>query len=303
MSGGVDSSAAALLLSEQGYDVTGITLLLSGNEKDSSDSADVCNTVGIPHTVLDLRDEFANIVEKDFCDAYIRGETPNPCIVCNKRLKFGLLLDYADKNGFDLIATGHYVRKDTRDGVPVLRRASDEKKDQSYMLWQLSREQIERSVFPLAELTKDEIRAISAKASLRTASRKDSQDICFIPDGDYGAFIRRHTNNSYPSGCFLNEAGCIHTSQGMEFEYVGVFIGRDLYYEHGHVKTNRNAISKDDRTSGIRLKSTTDIEADKLIKRTYKVLLSRGLKGCYVYCEDEALREYIKSLTSYGEVC
>ena len=101
----------------------------------------------------------------------------------------------------------------------------------------------------------------------------------------------------------FEEIGCIHTCQGMEFEYVGVFIGRDLYYENGHVKTNRNAISKDDRTSGIRLKSTTDIEADKLIKRTYKVLLSRGLKGCYVYCEDEALREYIKSITSYGEVC
>lgn len=101
----------------------------------------------------------------------------------------------------------------------------------------------------------------------------------------------------------FEEIGCIHTCQGMEFEYVGVFIGKDLYYENGHVKTNRNAISKDDRTSGIRLKSTGDIEADKLIRRTYKVLLSRGLKGCYVYCEDQSLGEYIRTLISNEEVC
>ncbi len=207
MSGGVDSTAAALLLTRDGYDVTGVTLLLSGNETDAADAAATCRSLGIGHITLDLRDEFTELVERPFCEAYLAGETPNPCVICNKRVKLGRLLDHATENGYDAVATGHYVRRVERNGRTLLRRAADEKKDQSYMLWQLSEEQLNRTVFPLAELTKDEIRTLVADAGLPKFDRPDSQDICFVPDGDYVSFIRGLTGHEPTPGDFVDREG------------------------------------------------------------------------------------------------
>ncbi len=207
MSGGVDSAAAALLLKREGYDVTGVTMLLSGNETDAEDARATCDRIGIEHITLDLKSEFVELVERPFCEAYLAGQTPNPCVICNKRIKLGRLLNYAEENGYDAVATGHYVRLAEIDGHTVLRRAADEKKDQSYMLWQLSEEQLSRAVFPLAELTKDEIRAIAADAALPRSDRPDSQDICFVPDGDYVSFIKALTGHTPAPGDFLDRDG------------------------------------------------------------------------------------------------
>ena len=207
MSGGVDSATAALLLKKDGYDVTGATMLLSGNENDAKDAAEICKTIDIPHLTLDFKKEFDEYVKNDFCREYLAGNTPNPCIICNKFIKFGAFLDYALNNGFDGIATGHYVRKAELDGHIFIRRAADDKKDQSYMLWQLSEDQISHSVFPLGELTKPEIREIAAAHGFFNSDRKDSQDICFVPDGKYAEFVKENTDWSPRSGDFLDAAG------------------------------------------------------------------------------------------------
>lgn len=208
MSGGVDSSAAALLLCDAGYDVTGVTLrLASDGECDVADAASVCRSIGIPHVALDMQKEFKSLVELPFCEAYLRGETPNPCITCNKYIKFGLLLNYADENGYELISTGHYVGKTEYRGHTLLRRADDEKKDQSYVLWQLPESTVKRALFPLCGLTKPEIRALTEARGLVTAKRSDSQDICFVPDGDYVAFIENLTGTHTPAGNYVDADG------------------------------------------------------------------------------------------------
>ena len=207
MSGGVDSATAALLLKKDGYEVTGATMLLSDNESDARDAAEICRKIGIKHLTLDFKKEFDESVKKDFCREYLDGNTPNPCIVCNKFIKFGVFLDYAMTNGFDGIATGHYVRRAYLDGHPVIKCAADKKKDQSYMLWQLSEHQITHSIFPLSELTKPEIREIAASHGFFNSDRKDSQDICFVPDGEYANFVKENTDWNPQSGNFLDTSG------------------------------------------------------------------------------------------------
>ena len=236
MSGGVDSAAAALLLKRDGYDVTGVTMLLSGNEKDAEDAASTCRAIGIEHITLDLRREFVELVERPFCEAYLKGETPNPCIICNKRIKLGKLLDYALENGYDAVATGHYARLDVIDGHTVLKRAADAKKDQSYMLWQLSEDQLSRVVFPLADLTKEEIRAITAEAELPSFDRRESQDICFVPDGDYVSFIKALTGHEPATGDFIDSFGRVLGKHSGNVRYtvgqrkgLGISLGEPAY--------------------------------------------------------------------------
>lgn len=236
MSGGVDSAAAALLLKRDGYDVTGVTMLLSGNEKDAEDAASTCRAIGIEHITLDLRKEFEELVERPFCESYLKGETPNPCIICNKRIKLGKLLDYALEKGYDAIATGHYARLDVIDGHTVLKRATDVKKDQSYMLWQLSEDQLAHAVFPLAELTKEEIRAITANAELPSFDRRDSQDICFVPDGDYVSFIKKLVGHEPLPGDFVDGDGKVLGKHSGNIRYtvgqrkgLGISLGEPAY--------------------------------------------------------------------------
>ena len=203
MSGGVDSSVAAALLKELGYDICGGTLrLYEPNGKTSSEvfsAKNVCDTLNVEHFVFDMRDRFDKCVISQFADAYAKGLTPNPCIECNKHIKFGALLDKAVELGYDGIATGHYsnIYYDVSSKRYVIRRPSDRKKDQTYVLWRLSQEQLSRIIMPLADITKDDVRKIASSYGFVSATAKESQDICFVPDGDYAAFLAGL--NGFPS--------------------------------------------------------------------------------------------------------
>lgn len=213
MSGGVDSSAAVSLLKEAGYQVFGLTLLLTEGACAGSDSvrdaAAVAEKLGIPHSAGDGKERFDRQVQDYFAASYEAGLTPNPCIQCNRRVKFPALLEEADRKGIFYVATGHYARIEKVGGRHLLKRGLDRKKDQSYFLYGLTKEQLSRTLFPLGALSKEECRAIAEKQGLVTARKKDSQDICFIPDGDYGAFLERYTGKTWPHGSFLDKNGTV----------------------------------------------------------------------------------------------
>ena len=213
MSGGVDSSVAAYLLREQGYPLVGVTLQLHGcaGMEDVSDARAVAEQLRIDHHVFDLSDHFRTCVMDRFVAEYERGRTPNPCVECNRRVKFGALLDKSAQLGCQRVATGHYARLDydAPSGRWLLKTALYPEKDQSYVLYCLRQNQLAASMFPLGGLSKEEIRAIALEQKLVSARKGDSQDICFIPDGDYAAFIRRHTGREYPAGDFVSPAGVV----------------------------------------------------------------------------------------------
>ena len=222
MSGGVDSSVAAWLLRQEGWETAGVTLRLFQPEdlapgrgeachalQDAEDARAVAAQLGIPHYTLDLSDRFAQCVMAPFAAEYEAGRTPNPCVVCNRTIKFGALLEEADKLGYSLLATGHYaqVERDESSGRFLLKKALHPEKDQSYVLWSLTQAQLARVRFPLGGRSKEEIRAIAQAQNLASARKRDSQDICFVPDGDYAAFIQHRTGKTYPPGPFLDGEG------------------------------------------------------------------------------------------------
>jgi tRNA-specific 2-thiouridylase len=188
MSGGVDSSVAAAILKEQGYDVLGVTMRLRPDDSGSDDAEKVAAKLGIPHHVMDFRRQFEDCVIAEFCSGYAKGLTPNPCIVCNRQIKFGLLWQKAAGLGADFIATGHYARvQKTGDGFQLL-KGIDTAKDQSYFLYTLTQEQLGHLLLPVGDMTKQEVRQKAAELGLPSAEREESQDICFI-DGDYRDFL------------------------------------------------------------------------------------------------------------------
>ncbi|MBQ8532191.1 MAG: tRNA 2-thiouridine(34) synthase MnmA [Clostridia bacterium] len=194
MSGGVDSSAAALILKEMGYEVAGVTLTLcdKDNSGDIADAKAVCERLGFSHTVLDLKQKFRSTVIANFISEYKDGRTPNPCVVCNRHIKFGAMLDSAVKLGYDKIATGHYAQvKKQENGRYGLFRGEDRSKDQSYVLYSLNQYQLSNLVLPLGVFSKQQVREKAQAAGLVSAQRPDSQDICFVPDGDYASFIEK----------------------------------------------------------------------------------------------------------------
>lgn len=211
MSGGVDSSVAALLLQRQGWEVCGATFELFDGcaESNVADAAAVCRRLGIPHMVFDYRRLFAEKVLDYFVNTYQAGKTPNPCVACNRGVKFGAFADDAEKLGFTHISTGHYAQVYYDEGTRLwgLRRAGDEKKDQSYVLYHLDQRQLSMLALPLQAYTKEQVRALAAEAGLSVTSKSDSQDICFVPDGDYVSFIERYTGKRCQEGDYLDEAG------------------------------------------------------------------------------------------------
>lgn len=211
MSGGVDSSVAAYLADRAGYSCIGATMQLHPGDASQqiADALSVAKRLNIPFYSWDFRNEFRQYVMDSFVHSYETGLTPNPCVVCNRHLKFGRLLDKATELGCDYVVTGHYARikQDSFTGRWLLQKAVDESKDQSYFLYALTQQQLSRILFPLGELAKAEAREIATEQGFLTAKKKDSQDICFIPDGDYLAFMTQYTGKVYPTGDFLNQAG------------------------------------------------------------------------------------------------
>ncbi len=208
MSGGVDSSVAACRMLEAGFSCVGAMMHLH-EILSTGDAQAVADRLGFPLHILDFTQDFAHCVIADFIESYEAGLTPNPCIVCNQRLKFGKLLDAALDLGCDVIATGHYARTgfDAKTGRHLLFKAADRAKDQSYFLYSLSQHQLAHTRFPLGGLSKEEARRIAEEKGLVTARKKDSQDICFIPDGDYVAFLEARRACPYPAGAFLDLEG------------------------------------------------------------------------------------------------
>jgi len=223
MSGGVDSSAAALLLMEEGMDLCGATLRLfveeeknfspqernCGSEKDVEDAARVCEKLGIPHFVFDMQEEFREKVIQRFGEAYTRGRTPNPCIFCNRYIKFGKLIDEALRLGYEGIATGHYARIEYNKETDryLLKKAKDATKDQTYVLYTLTQRELSRTIFPLGDLLKTEVRELALSRGFVNARKKDSQDICFVKDGDYVSFLENQLHMDPLPGDFVDREG------------------------------------------------------------------------------------------------
>lgn len=263
MSGGVDSSAA-LLLSVKKYgaeNVCGVTLRLSekgtdgeiADDRNCNDARAVCNTLGVPHRELYAYPQFSEYVIDYFTKAYFAGETPNPCVVCNRTVKFGLLYDYARENGFSKIVTGHYAVTTERDGVTYLSRAADMRKDQSYVLAMLSKEQISAADFPLGNMTKAEVRALAEEHGFVSAKRSDSQDICFIPNGDYAAFIKERCGVGDEYGDYVDENGRVLGRHKGQWQYtigqrkgLGISMGRHVFVLSKDAESNRVTLGDED---------------------------------------------------------
>ena len=241
MSGGVDSSVAAALLLEQGYNVIGVTMKMynfdevGGNvNRESSccgldafnDARMVAVKLGIPHYILDLSEQFGKYVIDNFVDEYMHGRTPNPCVICNTKIKWGELLNKADALGADYIATGHYARVgfDEKSKRYVITRGKDIDKDQTYALWGLKQDALRRTIFPLGDLTKPEVRQIAAKYELKTATKPESFEICFVADDDYRRFMRERLtkmNVTIPSGDIMFDGKVAGKHDGIPFYTIG----------------------------------------------------------------------------------
>jgi tRNA-specific 2-thiouridylase len=215
ISGGVDSSVAAFLLKKQGYQVCGITMafqVIHGSANDPrlgsalTDAKRVCEILEIPHQTLELSNEFENEVVKPFIKEYLSGRTPNPCVNCNRQIKFGFLFNYALKNGFDYFATGHYAQIDYINNQFFLRKPRDRSKDQTYFLYNIHREILNRILFPLAHLTKEEVKSLANQLDLLIDEKSESQDICFLPQGGYRDFLKNRSQLDL-SGPIVNLQG------------------------------------------------------------------------------------------------
>ena len=262
MSGGVDSSAAAIKLKESGFDVVGVTMILkpakflSESEKlnlykDAQDAKKVCDALSIPHLAPDFSELFEEKVIDDFIKSYLSGRTPNPCVQCNINLKFGAMLDFALKNGCDMIATGHYaVLSKGEDGRTLLKKAPTNK-DQSYFLYGLNERQLSHSVFPLWNMSKDEARALVASYNLPVANKPDSQEICFIKNNDYISFLENYGGKLPERGNFINAEGKILGQHTGIYRYtigqrkgLGITFGEPMYVKKIDAENNTVMLSR-----------------------------------------------------------
>jgi tRNA-specific 2-thiouridylase len=218
MSGGVDSSVAAALLAEAGTEVIGVSMRLAPDSRpgmssgccsleDFRDAGRVAARIGVPHYVFDMREEFEHGVVRPFVAEYLAGRTPSPCILCNREIKFGLLRRKAAELGARWIATGHYARRVRRDGAWRLLRARYEAKDQSYFLFELGQAELAHTLFPIGDMTKEDVRAEAARLGLGVADKPESQEICFVPDGRYAEFVERAAGRELRAGAIVDEEG------------------------------------------------------------------------------------------------
>ena len=267
MSGGVDSSVAAYLLTRDGYDCIGCTMKLCPDDvaheggcctaDDAADARSVARRVGIPFHVFNMTDDFRREVIDRFVSRYLAGRTPTPCVDCNRTMKFALLRRRGEELGYDCLATGHYARIEYRDGRWTLRKARDPSKDQSYVLYHLTQAELAKTLFPLGDLTKSEARALAAENGFLNAAKPDSQDICFVPDGDYAAVIARYTGKTEPEGDFvLPDGSVIGRHKGISRYTVGqrrglgVAYSEPLYVKRILVAENKVLLGRDEDLYG-----------------------------------------------------
>ena len=275
MSGGIDSTVAAMLLQEQGYDLVGVTYrtfdsISKGcmeNEKgccsvDSLFEAKrMAQDLGFEHHILDIRQEFKDTVITNFIDEYLRGRTPNPCVVCNSTIKWGKIIETADELGCQYVSTGHYARIGHQNGRWYLRKGADESKDQTYFLWTLTQENLARTIFPLGELTKPEVRRIALEHGYEKLSKKvESQEICFIPENDYRAFLAEHVENyteKYGPGDFTDTQGNkLGTHKGYpnytigQRKGLGIALGQPMFVVAIHPENNIVVLGTKDELQG-----------------------------------------------------
>jgi len=271
VSGGVDSSTSAALLCRQGYSCAGMFMIThDAAQAAQADAEKVCKTLGIELHILDVRKEFEEILDY-FTDQYRRARTPNPCVLCNRVIKFGRLWDYARQHGADYIATGHYVRVVRQDSFAGLFAAEDKKKDQSYVLSMIDRDMLNRILFPMASLTKDKTREIAAEFGLHIEQKKDSQEICFIPDDDYAGLLMRRCPGIGRPGDVVDKSGKILGRHDGIFHYtigqrrgVKIAMGRPIYV----VGLNPDA-------NTVILGEKEDLLSDRLIARQVNWLIDK----------------------------
>lgn len=267
MSGGVDSSVAAYLTKEAGYECIGATMKLYQNADlvlndrhtccsldDVADARAIANSMGIDHYVFNFSDRFRECVMDKFVQAYEEGITPNPCIECNRHLKFEYLMHRAKELDLDYVVTGHYVQieRDENSGRYLLKKAVDTTKDQSYVLYSMTQEQLAHTLFPLGGMTKDQTRAIAQMQGFINAKKHDSQDICFVPDGNYVAFIEQHSKKQYPEGDFVDIKGNVLGRHKGIIRYtigqrrgLGLSLKESMYVKEIDVKNNRVILALD----------------------------------------------------------
>ena len=287
MSGGVDSSAAVCLMLEKGYDVCGATMNLFSDESsgaNNADAASVCRTLGIEHLVFDYSEVFKRQVIDTFIASYMSGETPNPCVDCNRNLKFGKFLIRAQQLGFGHMATGHYaqIEYDAASERYLLKKAKDLSKDQSYVLYSLTQAQLSRTFLPLGGYTKSEVREIAAAKGFENAQRPDSQDICFVSDGSYRDFIAKHSGSVGQEGNFIDIGGkLLGRHKGIENytigqrKGIGISFSKPLYVCKKDVASNTVTLG----------------EEEELYSKT---LTARGINLIAAECLDAPLRAMVR---------
>lgn len=274
MSGGVDSSVAALLTKNMGYECTGCTMKLYNNDdagvprehsccslNDVEDARAVSYRLGMPYYVFNFSDDFGEKIIDKFVSCYERGITPNPCIDCNRYMKFDKLFDRADVLGCRYVVTGHYVRiEQAADGSFLLKKAVDDTKDQSYVLYSMTQKQLSRTLFPLGDLRKTQVRTIAEEHGFVNAAKPDSQDICFVPDGDYASVIAMRTGKSYAPGNYVDtkgkvlgqHRGIIHYTIGQR-KGLGIAFGAPRFVVDIRPETNEVVLGTNDELFGRRL--------------------------------------------------
>lgn len=289
MSGGVDSSVSAFLMKKNGYDCIGVTMKLFDNDdigvsrersccslSDVEDARAVAYRLGMPYYVFNFKADFEEKVIKKFISVYENGGTPNPCIDCNKYLKFDALYNRAEQLGMDFVVTGHYARNefDENSGRFLLKKGIDESKDQSYVLYNLTQSQLERVIFPLGAYNKTEIRKIANEQGFVNADKKDSQDICFVQNGSYADFIEHHTGKKYPNGDFVLANGTVvGTHRGIinytigQRKGLGISYFEPLYVVGKNLAENKVILGSNDMLFTRRVTAVNiNMIADKKIK-------------------------------------
>ena len=314
MSGGVDSSVAAYLLKEQGYDVIGVTMQIWQEEDVCTveenggccglsaveDARRVAAALGIPYYVMNFRVVFQKNVIVYFADSYVNGQTPNPCIACNRYVKWEALLKRSISIGADFIATGHYARvEQLSNGRYALRRSATAAKDQTYALYNLTQEQLKRTLMPVGEYTKEEVRVIAEKIGLLVADKPDSQDICFVQDGNYAAFIEEHTGKKASEGNFVTSdgtvigrhKGIIHYTVGQR-KGLGLALGYPAFVLEIRPETNEVVIGtyEESLTTVVRAKQLNFMSVDDL-KEPLRVFAKIRYNHKGAWCTVERTKE------------